>query len=353
MDDQNASDYHNFSPTQSSTHRLPTLNGVQALVEVVGKRKPIPTRLANLDATLSTTYASPSDGGICRGCVTEIYGPPGCGKTHFAIQVAASALVEDEESEVTWIDTSTRLPFDRLEQFLERSDKAQDVESSSSKDRSSAQGPRGQRFNHLYLNSLPHLLALLLHPPEDFPSENTSLLVIDDFSTLVMSGLPQNDKPVGLTTITASLSRDDILAKSIAARRSALLTAISSGLARIAASRNLAVIVLSKASSNLRNGEKSAVLKSTLNSQHWNDNISTKIVIYRDFWPAVDRSRLSREQMRKQKTRERWPLRIVEIERLGGQEIYADKTRFVILQVRTSIQVSLPQLTVHRTDFMQ
>lgn len=335
MDEQNASDYHNFSPTQSSTHRLPTLNGAQALVEVVGKRKPIPTGLTNVDAALSTAYALLSDGGIHRGSITEIYGPPGCGKTHFAIQIAANALSEDESSQVTWIDTSTELPFDRLEQFLGRFDETQNAVTSGSDDGDSAQGSRIARLNHLYSSSLSHILALLLHPPDDFPSEGTSLLVIDDFSSLVMTGLPQNDKLMGSAAYSASLSRDDILAKSIAARRSALLTAISSGLARLAASRNLAVIVLSKASSNRRNGEKNAVLRSTLSSQQWNENISTKIVIYRDFWPTTDWNRLSREQMRRQKKREQWPLRIAEVERLGGQEIYAEGSKFVILQVRT------------------
>ena len=70
--------------------RLPTFSASQALQNLNSTpRRPISTGLRRLDAGLqgrdfesSSQYDLP--GGISRGEVTEIYGPPGVGKTAFA-----------------------------------------------------------------------------------------------------------------------------------------------------------------------------------------------------------------------------------------------------------------------------
>lgn len=84
-----------------STHRLPTVSAAEALEELDGddKLQYIPTRLAALDDTLGAAPGCVGGhvgadlhglgiprgvgGGIQRGQVTEIWGPPGVGKTSF------------------------------------------------------------------------------------------------------------------------------------------------------------------------------------------------------------------------------------------------------------------------------
>ena len=70
--------------------RLPTFSASQALQSLSSTpRRPISTGLRRLDAALQgREYDSSSQdellGGISRGEVTEVYGPPGVGKTAFA-----------------------------------------------------------------------------------------------------------------------------------------------------------------------------------------------------------------------------------------------------------------------------
>jgi hypothetical protein len=142
------------------------------------------------------------------------------------------------------------------------------------------------RFNHLHISSFPHLLSILVPPDPDFIPEKISILVIDDLSDIVLTGLPHNEKYNEPTT--NGLSRDDVIAKSTAKRRSALLSALSSSLARLAAAQNTAVVVLNKTSSYRKLGIKGPVLRPALNVQQWNDNIATRIAVCRDFWPATD-----------------------------------------------------------------
>ena len=70
--------------------RLPTFSASQALQNLRStSKRPIPTGLTRLDAALQAKdYETSSQdgllGGISRGEVTEVYGPPGVGKTVFA-----------------------------------------------------------------------------------------------------------------------------------------------------------------------------------------------------------------------------------------------------------------------------
>jgi hypothetical protein len=67
-----------------STHRLPTVSAAQALEDLEGDNSNfIPTGLAALDASLGPELASVGQAGIQKGHVTEIWGPPGAGKTAF------------------------------------------------------------------------------------------------------------------------------------------------------------------------------------------------------------------------------------------------------------------------------
>ena len=60
------------------------MSAAQALQDLEGDdSRFIPTRLAALDASLSPGLHGLEHGGIQKGHVTEIWGPPGAGKTAF------------------------------------------------------------------------------------------------------------------------------------------------------------------------------------------------------------------------------------------------------------------------------
>lgn len=76
---------HGSSLDLSSIHRLPTVSAAQALEDFEGTQNHhISTGLPVLDAS----------NGIQKGSVTEIWGPPGVGKTAFGIQLTANCLRE-------------------------------------------------------------------------------------------------------------------------------------------------------------------------------------------------------------------------------------------------------------------
>lgn len=348
MDDPD-SDYHNFSQLPSSNHRLPTLNGVEALLDVVEKHQPISTNLANLDSILGESGADISQhGGVPCGGVTEVYGAPGSGKTHFAMQLTANTLRQNHVSRAVWIDTATHFPSSRLDEMLTGPMQVEPMDENATPDDASItnggeteeQVSALERLTHYYITSLTHLLAVFLTPSRDIIPEGTKLLVIDDFSGIVMNGLPQDERVPTSEAVSArqSLSHENIVSKSIALRRAAMLSSISACLARLAATRNMAIVVLSKATSNRKSGTKIATMRSILNSSQWNDDVAVRIGIYRMFWPKIDRSVLTTKAARKrQRQKQRHALRVVMVERVGKKDVQADGVRFVILAVSTMV----------------
>lgn len=64
--------------------RLPTVSAAKALQDLErNDGAPISTGLAVLDASLSLELGGAHHGGIQKGHVTEVWGPPGAGKTAF------------------------------------------------------------------------------------------------------------------------------------------------------------------------------------------------------------------------------------------------------------------------------
>lgn len=157
-----------------------------------------------------------------------------------------------------------------------------------------------------------------------------------------MDGLPQDERinTSASTEARQSLSHENIISKNIAVRRAAMLSAISAGLSRLAASYSIAVVVTSKATSNRKSGTKIATMKSILASSQWNENVSVRIVVYRMFWPKIDRTAWTRPAKRKQRMKEKHALRVAEIERLGGKDVQVEGVRFIILTVRILLQGS-------------
>lgn len=88
--------------------RLPTVSAAQALEDLgANVSRFVSTNLPDLDKALAASAASSSPdeeaspGGIQKGHLTEIWGPPGVGKTAFGIQAAADVLQSGKA--VVWV----------------------------------------------------------------------------------------------------------------------------------------------------------------------------------------------------------------------------------------------------------
>ncbi|OTB03751.1 hypothetical protein M426DRAFT_172322 [Hypoxylon sp. CI-4A] len=97
------------------THRLPTVSAAQALDDLgADPRRFVSTSLDAFDQALNDVVGESSGstpsrpGGLQKGQVIEIWGPPGSGKTGFGIQLAANTLRQGES--VVWMD-SIRYPL--------------------------------------------------------------------------------------------------------------------------------------------------------------------------------------------------------------------------------------------------
>ncbi|RQM07955.1 hypothetical protein DH86_00000835, partial [Scytalidium sp. 3C] len=155
-------------------------------------------------------------GGVSRGKLTEVFGPPGVGKTTLGevnvslanderrMQLAANALGAGEK--VVWVDGAHPISPPRLSSILE-----------SSKPVTTLSGEGGSleppnvpdlldNFVHITTPTLAHLIALLCHSIPDLFTPSTSLLIIDSLCALVDSAFPKSvdsanvpKKPGGMT----------------------------------------------------------------------------------------------------------------------------------------------------------
>jgi RecA/RadA recombinase len=315
---QDEADVHNFST--SSQHKLPALTGAQALQEEIRRARGIPTNLANLDHCLSPKLAIASNG-IRRGFVTEVYGPPGAGKTTFGIQLAVNAIhCLAPDSKAVWISASSPLNQGRVRDLSATYASASAAEPASSPPLPKANDDAlKQSFIYRQTQSLPHLLVLLMHTTASFPPPKTAILVLDGLSNLLLGTFPRQsrNKDAG----PANLLQDNA-AKRANSKRFQLIENVASALSRLAASRHIAVVVLNNTTTAFRGGGQKALLKPSLGGQAWDAAVNTRVVLYRDFVPQEHKSQLDVQAMR--------GYRVAEVTRLGAKDVYTEPVPFVI-----------------------
>lgn len=129
-----------------------------------------------------------------------------------------------------------------------------------------------QRFHHYFVPSLAHLFAMVLHPPTTFPPQGTSLVVIDSVSTLFDSAYPR-------TRAAKDNKKDGNWA---AGRRYAVMSSLISSLSKIAAIRDIPVVVTNQVTTRYR--EDVALLAPAMGGSEWDNGIATRLVVFRD-WP--------------------------------------------------------------------
>ncbi|PVH86045.1 P-loop containing nucleoside triphosphate hydrolase protein [Cadophora sp. DSE1049] len=309
--------HSNFS--SPIAHRMPTVSAAQALQDLkTSPMRCISTGLDLLDCVLqnretvvSETESLPS--GVSRGKVTEIYGPPGVGKTALGMQLAASALHAGEG--VVWVDASHPISGSRLTQVLTSH---QSAIPNSTLSNPATLSSLLSNLTHFSTPSLAHLLALLTHPTTSNPPPNTSLIVIDSFSTLTTNAFPRSTDSNGtprkpgapnpsarkfpiLQHLVLSRSKftNKIPAPNPSARKFPILQHLISSLSKLATTRNIAIVVTSQCVTKMRPGA-GAVLVPAVNATAWEQGLGCRVELMRDWgWEdeeggMVDGVRLAR-----------------------------------------------------------
>ncbi|KAK3353581.1 P-loop containing nucleoside triphosphate hydrolase protein [Lasiosphaeria hispida] len=248
-----------------STHRLPTVSAAQALEEFQSSHTNfIPTGLGALDASLGSSLNGQGEGGIQKGHVTEIWGPPGSGKTTFGIQLAVHCLREGRG--VVWVDGFHPVSSHRLRTVA---DHVAEGEQETTPGRPDA-------FTHYTCPSLPHFIALLCRPTAFSIPEKTSLIVVDSLSALVNHAFPRVMD--GKAPVDAKGNKGP----SLSARKLQVLQYVVGGLQKLAATQDLAIVILTQCVTKMQ-VERGATLVPAINATVWDQGISTRLVLFRDW----------------------------------------------------------------------
>jgi hypothetical protein len=149
-------------------------------------------------------------------------------------------------------------------------------------------------FHHCAAPTLAHLLALFMHPPASFPPPHTALVVIDSLSTLFDNAYPRN------VDDRASRNKNEHT-KWAAGRRFAVTNELIATLTKVAALHDIALLVLCQTITRVRPGS-SALLVPAISGADWDNGISTRLVLFRDWVPGQGKSS-SADAARLQKAR--------------------------------------------------
>jgi len=135
-----------------------------------------------------------------------------------------------------------------------------------------------QNLHNLTIPALAHLLALILHPPSWFPPANTELLVIDGLHNLIDITYPRYS--------SATSTNNSEAAKYTSGRRYSILSTLMSGLKKIAALHDIAILVTTGCATRMRPGTGlGAMLVPGINGMEWDNGVTNRLVVFRDFPP--------------------------------------------------------------------
>ncbi|KZM21028.1 uncharacterized protein EKO05_0011135 [Ascochyta rabiei] len=252
------------------SHRLPTVSASQALQSLHARgARTVPTGLGQLDRLLAPRSLPGHDarGGYARGKVTEVYGPPGVGKTSLLLQAASNAL--DEGQRVYWIDAACApLVPQRLHEIRQHAHPNHPSELSPHQLRS--------HFHHLAAPTLAHILALFMHPPPSFPHPGASLVVIDSLSTLIDNAYPRNPAD--------RIKNKTDQSKWAAGRRYSVINDLIAAFTNFAALHHVALLVTCQTITRIR-GPSRALLVPAIAGLEWENGIATRLLLFRDWLP--------------------------------------------------------------------
>ncbi|UZP45648.1 hypothetical protein NXS19_013460 [Fusarium pseudograminearum] len=270
--------YDRASFDTPSTHRLPTVSASQALDDLgCDASTHVSTGLKGLDRSLLGPVTVDSQdgaikGGVQRGQVTEIWGPPGSGKTALGLQLTANALCDGDA--VVWIDCFQALQQDRLRTVTKATQARRNASFSTGIEAAPAKEIDATQFYQYSCFTLPHLISLVSRPTTKLIPTNTSLVIISSFSALVNSALPKSND--GKSTSKGSKGLSPLV------KRRQALQSLMSSFHKLAATRNCAIVVLSQCATKMHS-ERGATLTAAINANVWEQGVSTRLVTFRDW----------------------------------------------------------------------
>ncbi|KEZ40477.1 hypothetical protein SAPIO_CDS8362 [Scedosporium apiospermum] len=260
--------------------RLPAVSAAQALEDLNDDPSQcVSTGLCKLDRALSATPeslrrlrtgddnvhpAAPS--GVHRGQVTEIWGPPGVGKTAMGIQIASSALSDGRG--VVWVDVAEAV------HSRERSGNKNSGRGISD-ERLGQNNGDDWPFVHYTCASLAHFIALLCRPVTKSLPANTAVVVVDSLSALLNETFPK--APDGRKGFKSGKG------SGLSPRRLQTLQYVIGALQKLAATRNCAVVLLSQCATKLQSHNRGAALVPSIGASVWDQGIPTRLVLFRDW----------------------------------------------------------------------
>lgn len=183
-----------------------------------------------------------------------------------------------EGQRVVWVDAACApLVRERFDSVLLKSQA--DFWREPGTDPNAPSGPsRDEMCSHFHYFTAPtlaHLLALFVHPPALFPPHNTSLVVVDSLATLVDNAYPRNpdDRMARVKTEQSRWA---------AGRRFAIVNELISTFTRFSATHDIALLVMSQTITRIR-GASRAVLVPAMSGMEWENGVSTRLVLFRDW----------------------------------------------------------------------
>ncbi|KAL8926592.1 MAG: hypothetical protein Q9172_001720 [Xanthocarpia lactea] len=193
------------------------------------------------------------------------------------LQAATNALLAGGSA--VWVDASHPVGGCRMKDMLEHPTQAETRSTPGQEPRVSS-ADMLDNFHHFIAPTLPHLIALLARPAPTFPPEGATLLIVDSVSTLFNQAFAQSNK---YDENRPSGKKSDV-AQWASGRRWAVMTDLVSAVAKLAATRNMAVILTSQTTTKMRFGN-TALLQPTMSGTAWDLGISSRILLYQD-WKA-------------------------------------------------------------------
>ena len=135
------------------------------------------------------------------------------------------------------------------------------------------------RLHHFNVSTLPHLLALIIHPPSSFPPPGTSLIVIDCVSSLFALAFPRS---LYKNSTNRDSGRKNDALQWAASRRWAVMGDFISKIGEIAATSNIAVLLINQSTTRIR-ADTETVLHPAISGTAWDNGIHARIALFRDW----------------------------------------------------------------------
>ena len=169
----------------------------------------------------------------------------------------------------------------RLEDIVSQSPPPQNQEPPSSPPMPRSLDDLLTNFHYFFTPTLAHLIALLAFSSPSFPPEATSLIVVDAISSLFATAFP---RAVDRDESNKATAKKNEAVQWAANRRWSVMSDVLARLAKLAAVRNISVILLSQTTTKVKT-EYGAVLRPAISTKAWEDGLNTRILLFRD-WAA-------------------------------------------------------------------